>query len=185
MAAPITARIDRLRMTRRNALGAALAVAMVSPIGLPSRASASPANAGPVQLTLPTPTGPYPVGVVSLHLVDRSRPDPVAGPGRYRELMASVWYPARNVGRAPRAPWMPPAVLRALLTSAGFGADVALAPLTSGHEGAPVRQTGGRSPVVVFSHGAHDHRADNTSGGICSTARAQPSQRSRSFHEVM
>jgi predicted dienelactone hydrolase len=53
-------------------------------------------------------------------------------------------------------------VARALLTSAGFPADAAVAPLTAGHEGAPVLRTGRRLPVVVFSHGAHDHRADTT-----------------------
>lgn len=162
MAVPITAGTDRMRLTRRNALGAALAAAVTLPIGVASRASASPPTAGPLQLRLPAPTGPFPVGTVSLHLVDRSRPDPLAGPGRYRELMASVWYPAGDIGRYPRARWAPAAVVRVLLTSAGFDADVAVAPLTAGHEGAPVRRTGGRWPVVVFSHGAHDHRADNT-----------------------
>jgi len=76
--------------------------------------------------------------------------------------MAGVWYPARGVRQYPPARWTPPAVTRALLTSAGFPADAAVTPLTAGHEGAPVRRTGGRLPVVVFSHGAHDHRADTT-----------------------
>ncbi|MFE1883592.1 alpha/beta hydrolase family protein [Streptomyces diastatochromogenes] len=76
--------------------------------------------------------------------------------------MAGVWYPARGVERYPAARWTSPAVARALLTAADFPADVAVAPLTAGHEGAPVRRTGGRLPVVVFSHGAHDHRADTT-----------------------
>ena len=149
-------------LTRRGLLGAALAVAVAAPIGVAGHAPPAGAAAGPVQLTLPEPTGPYPVGTVALHLIDRLRPDPVAGPGRHRELMAGVWYPARHVGRHPRAPWMPPATLRALLTGAGFPADAALAPLTAGHEGAPVRRPAGRLPVVVFSHGAHDHRADHT-----------------------
>ncbi|MFJ9613445.1 alpha/beta hydrolase family protein [Streptomyces noursei] len=35
-------------------------------------------------------------------------------------------------------------------------------PLTAGHQGAPVLRTGERLPVVVFSHGAHDHRAGLT-----------------------
>ncbi|MFG1888168.1 alpha/beta hydrolase family protein [Micromonospora sp. NPDC049051] len=159
MTAPVTARIDRVRMTRRRLIGTALAVGGAVPIGVAGRASA--ARSTPVRLTLPAPTGPYPVGTVRLHLVDRARPDPVAGPGRHRELMASVWYPARDVGQYPRTRWTAPAVLRAYLTSGGFPADVALAPLTVGHEGAPVRRTGARLPVVVFSHGAHDHRASN------------------------
>ncbi|MEU5594918.1 hypothetical protein [Streptomyces sp. NPDC020298] len=132
------------------------------PLGVARPAWAAQPAPGPQRLILPEPTGPYPVGTVSLYLVDASRPDPAAGPGRHRELMAGVWYPARDVRRYPRAPWMPAAPLRALLTSAGFAADAALAPLTAGHEGAPGRRTGGRLPVVVFSHGAHDHRSDAT-----------------------
>ncbi|MGW7522663.1 alpha/beta hydrolase [Streptomyces sp. NPDC054783] len=63
--------------------------------------------------------------------------------------MVGVWYPARDVDRYPRAPWMQAAPLQALL-------------ITAGHEAAPVRRVGGRLPVVVFSHGAHDHRSDTT-----------------------
>lgn len=77
-------------LTRRRLIGAALAVGVAAPIGLAGRASAAPAAPGPVRLTLPPPTGPYPVGTVALHLVDRSRPDPLAGPGRHRELMVGV-----------------------------------------------------------------------------------------------
>ncbi|MGW7007893.1 alpha/beta hydrolase family protein [Streptomyces sp. NPDC054933] len=149
-------------MTRRQIAKAALAVGVAVPIGVARQASAAAVTRNPVQLALPAPTGPYPVGTVSLHLVDGSRPDPVAGPGHHRELMASFWYPARDVRRYPLASWTPTAVLRALLTSAGYPADAAVAPITVGHEGAPVRRTGGQLPVVVFSHGAHDHRADTT-----------------------
>jgi dienelactone hydrolase len=149
-------------MTRRHLVGAALAVGAGLPLIGAGRASAAPVAGGPARLILPAPTGPYPVGTVSLHLADRSRPDPAAGPGRFRELMAGVWYPARDVSRHPLAPWTSPAVLRELLTSAGFAADAVLAPMTAGHRGAPVRRGTERLPVVVFSHGAHDHRADNT-----------------------
>ncbi|MGC5285343.1 alpha/beta hydrolase family protein [Micromonospora sp. DT231] len=149
-------------MTRRGLVGAALATGVSLPLGIAGRATAATADPGLVRLTLPQPTGPYRVGTVSLHLVDRSQPDPLAGPGRYRELMVSVWYPARDVRRYPRAPWMTPASMRALLDSAGFAPDAALAPLTAGHEGAPVRHSGRRLPVVVYSHGAGSHRSDTT-----------------------
>jgi predicted dienelactone hydrolase len=142
--------------TRRHLLAAALAVPLAAPLGGAGRAWAAPAR-----LTLPRPTGPHPVGTVSLHLVDRSRPDPVAGPGHHRELMAGVWYPAtRDARRHPVASWMPAAPLRELLVSAGFDADVATAPRTAGHEGAPVLR--GRRPVIVFSHGADGHRSEAT-----------------------
>lgn len=149
-------------MTRRGLIGAALAAGAVLPIGGAGRAWAAPAAPGPLRLTLPAPTGPCPVGTAALHLVDRSRPDPVAGPGHYRELMASVWYPARDVARHPRAPWIAAAVLPALLESGDFAGDVAVSPITAGHEGAPVRRAKDGLPVVVFSHGAHDQRADTT-----------------------
>jgi dienelactone hydrolase len=154
--------IDPEGMSRRRLLGAALAAGIAVPIGIAHPAWAAPALPGPARLTLPPPTGPYPLGTMSLHLVDRSRPDPVAGPGRYRELMASVWYPARNVSRYPLAPWILPAPLRELLISGEFEPDVAVAPFTAGHQGAPVLCTDERRPVIVFSHGAHDHRSDTT-----------------------
>ncbi|MFC1413274.1 alpha/beta hydrolase family protein [Streptacidiphilus sp. N1-12] len=154
-------------MTRRHLLGTALAAGASLPIAAAGRAWAAPTGSdpllpGPLRPVLPRPTGPYPVGTVALHLVDRSRPDPVAGPGHHRELMTSVWYPARGVGRYPTALWTPPAVLRPLLAYNGFPADVALPPRTVGHLGAPLRRTAERLPVILFSHGAHDHRAEST-----------------------
>ncbi|HLL69193.1 MAG TPA: acetylhydrolase [Micromonosporaceae bacterium] len=146
-----------ISLTRRHLLTVALATGVAVPLG------AGRGWAAPARLTLPPPTGPHRVGTVSLHLVDRSRPDPVAGPGHHRELMASVWYPAtRDAQRYPVAPWLPAAPMRALLESANFGADVAAAPLTAGHEGAPVLPTAGGRPVVVFSHGAGGHRSETT-----------------------
>ena len=90
------------------------------PLGLAGRADAAAGAAGPRRLVLPAPTGPFPIGTVPLHLVDRSRPDPVAGPGHHRELMVSVWYPARDVARYPRALWLADAPLRALLAYNGL-----------------------------------------------------------------
>jgi predicted dienelactone hydrolase len=102
------------------------------------------------------------VGQVQLHLVDRSRPDDIAGPGHFRELMATVWYPARDIDRYPVAPWMPAAALKAFLADVGFGSIADLAPLTAGHVGAPVRRSGRRLPVLVYAHGAHSHQGDHT-----------------------
>ncbi|MER7282150.1 acetylhydrolase [Dactylosporangium sp. NPDC000244] len=155
-------------LTRRGLITAALAAGLTAPLGLAGRAEAAPAASSPLTLSpprmvLPAPTGPYPIGTVALHLVDRSRPDPVAGPGHYRELMVSVWYPARDVARYPRAVWMSDPLMRALLQLNEIPADpVAAPPITAGHVGAPVRHSGGQLPVVVFSHEAHDQRADTT-----------------------
>jgi predicted dienelactone hydrolase len=109
----------------------------------------SPAQAAAARLTLPAPTGPGPVGTVSLHLTGR------------RELMATIWYPARDDRRQPRASWMDTAPFHALLASAGLDADAA-SPATAGREGAPLLPGAGRRPVVVYSHGAGSHRSEAT-----------------------
>ncbi|MEV5508720.1 alpha/beta hydrolase family protein [Streptomyces orinoci] len=161
---------DRDGISRRRMLGAALAAGAAVPLAAagsawaaPARGAAARAGAAQARFTLPEPTGPHRVGTVELHLVDTSRPDPDAGPGHYRQLMASVWYPARgDAGRYPRVPWMQADVLHAFLASAGFPPDVAAAPVTAGHDGAPVHRSGRGLPVVVYSHGAHSHRADHT-----------------------
>ncbi|MET7913842.1 hypothetical protein ABZS98_37595 [Streptomyces avermitilis] len=112
--------ISRKGMTRRSMLGAALAAVPLAAVAGP--AWADPAAPAVTRLMLPVPTGPHPVGTVQLHLVDRSRPDDIAGPGHFRELMATVWYPARDVQRYPVAPWMPAGALQAFLDDAGFSA---------------------------------------------------------------
>ncbi|MFH9350406.1 alpha/beta hydrolase family protein [Kitasatospora sp. NPDC017646] len=167
--------------TRRRVLGAALALGAVAPLGLARTASATPAptSAGtgspgtvpsdtgsPARLTLTAPTGPFPVGMVPLHLRDESRLDPNARPGKFRELMATVWYPARaaDADAYPLAPWMTDGALKALLDDVGFPLPLSLAPLTAGHQGAPVHRTGRPLPVVLYSHGAGGHRGEHTIG---------------------
>ncbi|GIE88202.1 alpha/beta hydrolase family protein [Actinoplanes regularis] len=155
--------IEINELTRRRLLAAALAAGVAVPLGAAGRGSPARAASGPARLTLPPPTGPHPVGTVSLHLIDESRPDPVAGPGHHRELMAGVWYPAtRDARRHQVAPWMAAAPLRALLGSAGFDPDAVAAPLTAGHEGAAVLRAPGRLPVIVYSHGAGGYRSETT-----------------------
>ncbi|AUG77416.1 acetylhydrolase [Kitasatospora sp. MMS16-BH015] len=177
---------SREALSRRRLLGTALTVGAAGAVGAalplatttPARAATAPAATAPARaattparsaaatatgspFALPEPTGPHPVGTVELELVDGSRPDP-DNPGRFRRLMASVWYPARgDVDRYPLAPWMHPDLLRVFLADGGYPADL-VGPLTSGHLGAPVHRTGRGLPVVLFSHGAHDHRADHT-----------------------
>ncbi|OKJ13860.1 alpha/beta hydrolase family protein [Kitasatospora sp. CB01950] len=147
-------------MTRRRLLGTALALGAAAPLAtaLPARAD----TGVPERLTLPAPTGPFPVGTVALHLVDPNRPNPIAGMNPHRELMASVWYPARAAHGLPLAPWLPDGTMRAFLTDTGFPLDPALVPLTAGRIGAPVHRTGHGLPVVVYSHGSGSHRADHT-----------------------
>ena len=61
----------------------------------------------PRALTLPGPTGPYPVGRLVEDWRDDSRVDPFAPAGTKRELPVWIWYPAAaQPGRAP-AVYMP------------------------------------------------------------------------------
>ncbi|RAK30409.1 platelet-activating factor acetylhydrolase isoform II [Actinoplanes lutulentus] len=130
-----------MSLTRRSLLAAGLAVPVAVTAG-----GGVPVTAAAARLTLPAPTGPHPVGTVSLHLAGR-------------DTMATLWYPAApGAGCYPRAPWLPAAPLRALLTDNGFDPGAAAGPLTASREGAPARP--GRYPVILFSHGTGGHRSE-------------------------
>ncbi|WP_181019554.1 alpha/beta hydrolase family protein [Nonomuraea typhae] len=132
---------------------------------LAAQAEITRAPAGAQTLTLPAPTGPHPVGTVSLHLVDRSRPDPWVAGRPYRELMVSLWYPAKKAqGRV--APHMSPgaaADFDKTLAPAMFGTKPGAvdwaATRTHARQDAPMR---GTPPVVVFSPGFSSPRSVGT-----------------------
>ncbi|MFC7304028.1 alpha/beta hydrolase family protein [Streptomyces monticola] len=113
---------------------------------------------------LPQPTGPYRIGLTSLYLVDRARPDPWDAALPFREVMATVFYPARSGGGGRRAPQMTPGAARAFADFVPFylhpqlpkeGVDWA-ATLTHAHSGAPALP--GRRPVLIYSPGGGDSR---------------------------
>ncbi|GII96791.1 alpha/beta hydrolase family protein [Sinosporangium siamense] len=116
------------------------------------------APAAPYTLNLPAPTGPHPVGTRTMRLEDGARTDPWTG-GR-RELMISVWYPARTVQGFPVAPWMPADAAKQYLEENGL-TDIRL-DRTHGHEGAPVTRALGRLPVVLYSPGLDASRSYGT-----------------------
>jgi dienelactone hydrolase len=145
--------------TRSALLGALLAMTA-------SLAGAAPATAAPEGLSLPPPTGRHQVGVQFVHLVDRSRPDPWVSSPPYRELMVSVYYPARRTAGDRTAPYMLPKA------AAHFGAvdanqylglkvpaDVDWAGVrTHAALGAPVDRRDGKLPVVLYSPGLGEPR---------------------------
>ena len=116
--------------------------------------TASPSPDLPL-LSLPAPTGRYPVGTLSQHLVDRSRIDPLAPTRRYRELMVRLWYPAAN-SHGPSAPYLPAGVSAVLVgqVNAQAGTDYPAGLLTfptNSQLGAPMARTS--APMVLFSPG--------------------------------
>ncbi|MEV3959628.1 hypothetical protein AB0M34_01835 [Nocardia sp. NPDC050193] len=126
--------------------------------GGPAAACAKPDNFG-----LPAPTGPYPIGSIDLHLVDRSRQDPWV-PGSVRELMITVRYPAR-ADTGPEAPYMAAGVASVVAESDAAKLEVEADRLdyrfpTHATVGAPA--AGGRRPVLLYSPGATLSRSHGT-----------------------
>ena len=150
---------------------AAFATTCVALLTITAASGTSVAAAGTTvqtgALTLPAPTGVHQVGVVNLHLIDRSRPERWDPPKPYRELMVSVVYPARDAQRYPLTPQMTPGVAAGFDALAGPG-NYGVPPhtvdwtatLTHEHAGAAV--LGGRHPVVLYSPGAVDVRSWDT-----------------------
>ncbi|MEX0173474.1 alpha/beta hydrolase family protein [Streptomyces sp. LMG1-1-1.1] len=130
---------------------------------LPTAASAS---GGGSFLRLPAPSGPYPVGMRTVHLTDPVRSDPWVG--GVRELMLTVLYPARSVRGFSRAPQLTPAEAEVFAAYAPHvrpglpepGAVDWGAVLTHGYVGAPPLP--GRRPVLVYSPGGGDSRTLGT-----------------------
>ncbi|HUF38419.1 MAG TPA: hypothetical protein VMN57_07845 [Anaerolineales bacterium] len=129
------------------------------------------AAAVPYLLPIPRPfppTGPYPIGTRTLHLVDDARTDPYAPePNGSREILVQLWYPAVPVGRTQRAPWMPGADVIAPAVSEwlrlpGFFLDHLIYARTDSYLDMPVEQNDAGWPVILFSHGYGGFRAQNT-----------------------
>jgi hypothetical protein len=160
--------------SRRGFLGAAAAALSLAVTGC---APPSPRQPRRMRLTLRRPSGPYRVGTVSLHLVDHSRRDPWLAGNRRRELMVSIWYPAQDDNRYPRAPWMPAKAGALFLTqlipspltgpsaappAPRIALDGVQLPVTRARLGTPADLSGKRYPIVLYSPGYQDDRALGT-----------------------
>ncbi|MGW7164423.1 alpha/beta hydrolase family protein [Streptomyces sp. NPDC054884] len=116
------------------------------------------------ELELPSPTGPYPVGRRTLHLVDRHRTDPWVPTAGNRELMVTVSYPARSAGGLPAA-YMTDEEAQLLLEARGLGGvvphETVARARTHAHLGA--RPAPGHFPMVLLSPGFSMPRTTLTS----------------------
>ncbi|MFC0622490.1 alpha/beta hydrolase family protein [Kribbella deserti] len=115
--------------------------------------------------SLAAPTGPHRVGVTALHLVDSGRRDPWR-PELPRELMTSMYYPARHVRDRPLAPQLSPGTVEwferidvALHSLPVANVDWA-ATRTHSYADAPAQPV--RRPVLLYSPGGADPRAVGT-----------------------
>lgn len=127
------------------------------------QAAAESARSSPA-LRLPAPTGTHPVGMTSVYLKDASRPDPWVPEMTARELMVSLWYPAKT-SHGQRAPYLTPAESELLLTDAGISGVPLDALSTVGtnavRDAAPAGRRHGL-PLVVLSPGFTKPRATLT-----------------------
>ncbi|WP_326687333.1 alpha/beta hydrolase [Streptomyces sp. NBC_01795] len=171
-------------ISRRSVAGAATvgaAMLLAGGAGGAGVAGAVDGRGNAVRPRLPKPTGPHAIGVTTLYLVDRARRDPL-DPYPVREVMASVFYPARATHGAETAPTAPavataPAAPTAPYMTQGAAAsfvqiDVHLHGLpaegvdwagiaTHAHPNAPA-ETGARRPVLLYSPGGGDPRGLGT-----------------------
>ncbi|MFF0163231.1 alpha/beta hydrolase family protein [Streptomyces sp. NPDC005263] len=159
-------------MTRSRRLATAATAVLALTLTLPLAGAASATTANSTASTasvsasaqLPRPTGPYAVGRDSLHLVDADRPDPWVPAAGARQLMVSMYYPARRGTAGPTAPYMTTEEARLLLELRA--PDVTVPPevisgvRTWSHPGA--RPLGGRFPLLVLSPGFTFPRATLT-----------------------
>ncbi|WP_344885940.1 alpha/beta hydrolase [Nonomuraea antimicrobica] len=114
--------------------------------------------------SLPEPTGPQPVGTTSLHLKDTSRADPWVPGAKARELMVSLWYPAKSRG-GKRAPYMTAKESELILKGAeitGVPYDALSKTRTNAFsDAAPAGRARGL-PLVVLSPGFTEPRSSLT-----------------------
>jgi len=116
----------------------------------------------------PKPTGSYAIGTLTYHWVDSSRPELfTTDPNDHRELMAQVWYPAKNEPAAARAPY----IQDADAVTPAMGRVTHLPELLFAHfkyittnavPSAPMADQTSSYPVLIFSSGLDGFRAVST-----------------------
>ena len=169
---PTDATAPRFSPARRAFLGLVVATAagVTTASCEPSGTGTSDSRGGRKAraVTLPAPTGHWPIGTVDLHLIDRSRRDPLKPSKSFRELMVSVWYPAERGGKFPIAPWLGPAAAADWDKHSAPGLTIKRGAVdwqgtrTHARTGAPVARSAGKLPVVLFSSGDGGDRALGT-----------------------
>ncbi|MFI0980471.1 alpha/beta hydrolase family protein [Streptomyces sp. NPDC021093] len=142
-------------MRRRTFLtsAAATATAFAGLGATPASADRAPARPPLPRLELPRPTGTGPVGLTTLHLTDARRADPWVPTGK-RELMVSLWYPARRPSGTAAA-YLTAAESTSYIKASGYDLDPELLSTVVTHAttGAEALRTRTGHPLVVLSPG--------------------------------
>ncbi|TMR90200.1 alpha/beta hydrolase family protein [Nonomuraea basaltis] len=162
------------RRTSRDPILRGSVVAVAGLLALVASSSTAPASASSASAGrsaapagtpyLPKPTGSHPVGATSLHLKDVSRHDPWVPEATARELMVSLWYPAK-VRDERRAQYVTPKESELLLKDAqitGVPSDVLSKTRTNAFSDAKPAGRKRTLPLVVLSPGFNSHRSSLT-----------------------
>lgn len=157
---------------QRNAVTALLALALLTPSAVACAEEGGSSSAGQAsppptesELALPRPSGPHAIGRDTLHLVDDERRDPWVPSAGARELMVSVFYPARQgAGNGDRAPYLTTEEAELLLKGQKLDQVYKAEQLTSVRTNAraAARPAGGKHPLIALSPGFTLHRATLT-----------------------
>jgi predicted dienelactone hydrolase len=151
------------RIARPLLLALALSVSLVVGGSMPAFARVVEAPAPAVlRPTLPPPIGNQNIGVVSLHLADHSRPDPWVSSQPVRELMVSVWYPARRAHAQPVYPWLPPSAWERFEQDNAIPPGNVRVPLTHARVDAPLDRHRGGRPLILYPPGLGGNRDSST-----------------------
>jgi len=118
----------------------------------------------------PKPSGPYAIGTITYHWVDKDRAEIFnADPQARRELMAQIWYPAKDDPKAQRAAYLPDAevlitefvrVQQRTAYKLLFGNLKYIS--TNAIPSAPVANDEPSYPVLIFLEGTTGFRQMNT-----------------------
>ncbi|WP_433501104.1 alpha/beta hydrolase family protein [Sphaerimonospora sp. CA-214678] len=158
---------------RRTGIGRAVVAGLLAMAATTAGASA-PAAATPTAASatgpdgtpyLPKPTGGHAVGTTALYLKDTSRPDPWVPEMKARELMVSLWYPAKSPGRH-RARYMTPKESELLLEDGGItGVPLDVLSRTRTNAFTDAKPAGKKHglPLIVLSPGHSKPRSELTS----------------------
>lgn len=133
------------------------------PVRAAIRAATDAMQAPPhAALSLPLPSGALAIGSVSLHLVDRSRWDPLAPTRMRRSLMVTLWYPASQAV-APAAAYLDRGAASVVDQELDVPAGTFEAARSHARTEAPVAVRKGRGyPVVIYSPGFGSWRDAST-----------------------
>nr|WP_052479086.1 alpha/beta hydrolase [Kibdelosporangium sp. MJ126-NF4]CEL21910.1 Putative lipase [Kibdelosporangium sp. MJ126-NF4]CTQ92690.1 Putative lipase [Kibdelosporangium sp. MJ126-NF4] len=145
----------------RTTLTVVLTTAALSGLVGGSASAGTPADQRPT-LALAAPTGPFPVGRATRHVVDYQRPDPWVA-NRRRELMLTVWYPAaRPAGPVAKYTTAKESEILVRQFSPELPADLLATLPTHARTNAPARTAPGGLPLVLLSPGWQLPRSSQT-----------------------